>query len=130
LVAWSLFFVEGWRQRERVLAVRWGTYRVNTVSRKRTQFKGTATVKDPLTGEATRAQPWWLKDVRAITSLPVILFFGTILSLLISAIFTLEVILNEVYRGPGKQYLSLLPTVLFAGLVPQVGPSISANAIA
>lgn len=29
-------------------------------------------------------------------------------------------IINEVYDGPGKRYLSLLPTVLFAGIVPQV----------
>jgi len=35
-------------------------------------------------------------------------------------IFTSEVLINEVYTGPGKKYLSLLPTVAFAGIVPQV----------
>lgn len=30
------------------------------------------------------------------------------------------VIINEVYNGPGKQFLALVPTMLFAVIVPQV----------
>lgn len=32
----------------------------------------------------------------------------------------LLVIIGEVYDGPGKQFISLLPLVGYAGLVPQV----------
>jgi hypothetical protein len=30
------------------------------------------------------------------------------------------VLINEVYKGPGKQLLSLVPLVFFAGFIPQV----------
>lgn len=34
--------------------------------------------------------------------------------------FFSSVIINEVYSGPGKQFISLLPLVGYAGVVPQV----------
>jgi anoctamin-10 len=120
LVAWSLLFVEGWRYREEILAVRWGTKNANAMGRRRAQFKGDRLTEDSVTGRRKRAQIWWKKESRILSTIPIIVAFGAGLSLLITSIFFTEVMINEVYSGKGKQYLSLLPTVLFAGLVPRV----------
>lgn len=34
--------------------------------------------------------------------------------------YSIDTVVGEVYAGPGKMFLALIPTVLFAGLVPQV----------
>jgi anoctamin-10 len=38
----------------------------------------------------------------------------------ITSVYSIDTVVGEVYAGPGKMFLALIPTVLFAGLVPQV----------
>lgn len=70
-----------------------------------------------------------MREARLLSSVPVLLFFAAFLVAVITAIFTVEVLINEVYEGTGQRFLSLLPTILFAGLVPQVCSCISTSRV-
>jgi anoctamin-10 len=109
IVLWSLGFVEWWRTRERILSVQWGSHGSSRVGKCRTQFRPERLEQDPVTGEEARVFPWWKREIRIATSLPALVGFSAGLSLLISAIYFAEVLINEVYDGPGKQYLVRMP---------------------
>ena len=112
--------------------MRWGVKGCRAVGRRRADFRADVTFEDPATGEKLPSYTWWRRDARVLANVPVLLGFAAGLGLLITTIFTIETvrsaalleltrqIINEVYDGPGKRYLALLPTILFAGIVPQV----------
>lgn len=115
LAIWSVVFVEAWSIRERQLAVRWGCLHCDRSAPRLASFTPD--------GKAYDGQPeytWWKRDSRILTSLPALLLFAAVLACLLSLIYTTEVFIEEAYTGPGKAVLSYLPTVLYAGLVPQV----------
>ncbi|KAI5477477.1 Calcium-activated chloride channel family protein [Pseudohyphozyma bogoriensis] len=120
VVAWSVIFVESWRIKEKEIAVEWGTYRIDQVESERTEFVGSHHITDPVTGEEKDVFAWWRITLRQLAALPVLLVFAAFLAGLISVIYAIETIVGEVYDGPGKRYLTLIPTVLFAGVVPQI----------
>lgn len=90
LLLWSITFVEWWRIKQRQLSVRWGTKGSFRVEKRRAQYV-------PLS--------WWRKDVRALASLPVILFFASVLAVLLTAIFVFEAFVTHLYTGPGHKLI-------------------------
>jgi len=104
LVLWSITFVEWWRIKQRVLAVRWGTRGSFRVEKRRANYKAIA---------------WWRRDLRIMTSIPVILFFAAILAVLLTGIFVFEAFITQLYNGPGQGFIGFSPTILFMALVPR-----------
>ena len=90
LLVWSIVFVEWWRIRQRQLSVRWGTKGSFRVEKRRAQYV-------PLS--------WWRNDLRVIASLPVILFFASVLAVLLTGIFVFEAFVTQLYTGPGHQLI-------------------------
>ncbi|GAA5907782.1 hypothetical protein JCM6882_004555 [Rhodosporidiobolus microsporus] len=119
-VGWSVLFLEQWRLRERAIAVTWGTHGLERVEKHRPGFKGEGKEVDPVTG--TTREKWRFRKTltRGLASLPAYAAFVAILGALISGIYVVETLLGEVYEGPGKMFLTLIPTCLFVVLVPQV----------
>lgn len=128
LVLYSVSFVEYWRISERKLSVRWGTRGSFRVERRRAQFE------DIVGGGKF---PWWKRDLRILSSLPVILLFAVALAALLTAIFVFEAFVTQLYTGPGHKYIvsgpvsveelltqirlqSFSPTILFVLLVPRL----------
>ncbi|KAH9921713.1 DUF590-domain-containing protein [Epithele typhae] len=105
LLLWSLVFVEGWRIQQRKLSVRWGTKGSFRVEKRRAQHHNLS---------------WWQKDLRALASLPVMLFFASVLVLILTGIFIFEAFVTHLYNGPGHQLIGVSPTIIFAALVPQI----------
>ncbi|KZP13192.1 DUF590-domain-containing protein, partial [Athelia psychrophila] len=107
LVLWSVTFVEYWRIRERILALRWGTSGALKVERFRAHY--------------TPGFPWWKKELRVLASVPVTLLFTGILAALMTGIFMLEAFVSMLYTGPAHMVLQTLsPAILFTLLVPRV----------
>ncbi|THH17844.1 hypothetical protein EW146_g3059 [Bondarzewia mesenterica] len=104
LFLWSVVFVEWWRVRERVFAVRWGTQGSFRVERRRPQF--------------IEGIPWWKRELRMLASVPVMLVFAGILFALLTGIFVFEAFVTTLYTGPGHEYISFIPTVLFIAVIP------------
>ncbi|GAA96390.1 hypothetical protein E5Q_03057 [Mixia osmundae IAM 14324] len=121
LILWAIIFVEGWTMREKVLSVRWQTHALSTKGgRRRAQFKPATLRTSPVTGLQEPFFPWYNREGRILATVPALAVFSALLSGLICIIYTAEVLINEVYDGPGKKAFSLIPTIAFAGLVPQV----------
>jgi len=117
LMAWSVTFVEWWSIRERILSIRWGTKGSANVERRRPEYvarvrKGDSDDEDDF--------PWWIREFRVIASIPVILVFAAIMAALLFGVFILEAFVAQMYTGPGKEYITLAPTILLVALVPQL----------
>ncbi|KAG0151035.1 hypothetical protein CROQUDRAFT_651552 [Cronartium quercuum f. sp. fusiforme G11] len=120
LILWSLVVVEMWTVKERLLAIRWNSLSCHKVEKWRVQFKPERIVKNVVTNEPMGYFPWWKREARMMVTAPVLILFAIGLTALITAITAIELIVGEVYNGPFKQVMSLLPTVLFAAFVPQL----------
>ncbi len=101
LLLWSITFVEWWRIKQRQLSVRWGTKGSFRVEKRRAQYV-------PL--------PWWRKDLRALASLPVILFFASVLAVLLTGIFVFEAFVTHLYTGPGHKLIVSHSSLLLVSL--------------
>ncbi|KAF8962021.1 calcium-activated chloride channel-domain-containing protein [Flammula alnicola] len=106
LSLWSIVFVEWWRIHERKLSLRFGTRGSFKVEKRRAQYKP--------------GLSWWVKELRVLASVPVIVFFAGILSAILTGIFVFEAFVTELYQGPGKQLITFSPTLLFVIFVPRV----------
>ncbi|BGP13520.1 hypothetical protein JCM10213_005366 [Rhodosporidiobolus nylandii] len=119
-VGWSILFIETWRLRERAIAVQWGCSGLVRVEGERPGFKGEGKEVDPVTGVTREKWPFRRTLTRGLASLPAYGLFVALLGAMVAAIYVVETLLGEVYDGPGKKFLTLIPTVLFVTLVPQV----------
>ncbi|KAJ8292595.1 hypothetical protein OF846_004358 [Rhodotorula toruloides] len=119
-VGWSVVFIETWRLREKAIAVQWGTYRYERVEIERLGFRGEGKEVDPVSGITREKWSFRRTLTRSLASLPAYFAFIGFLGTIISAIYVVETLVSEVYSGPFKKFLTLIPTVLFVTLVPQV----------
>ena len=91
LSIWSITFVEWWRIHERILSLRFGTRGSFRVEKRRVQYKP--------------GMSWWVRELRVLASIPIIILFGGLLSALLTMIFVFEAFVTELYQGPGKQLI-------------------------
>ena len=96
IAIWSIFFVEWWRVRERILSLRFGTRGSFKVEKRRFQYKA--------------GMSWWVRELRVLASVPVILLFAGILGAILTGIFVFEAFVTELYTGPGEQLIVSLFT--------------------
>ncbi|GAA5869381.1 hypothetical protein JCM16303_000449 [Sporobolomyces ruberrimus] len=117
---WSLLMVESWRLRERALSVHWGSYNIQRVEVQRAGFRGDGLEVDPVTGVTHEKWRFRKTLTRSLAALPAYFAFVGILAAIICTIYVIETVLGEVYNGPGKKIFTMIPTVLFVSIVPQV----------
>ena len=91
LSIWAITFVEWWRIHERILSLRFGTRGSFRVEKRRIQYKA--------------GMSWWVRELRVIASVPVIVLFAGVLSAILTAIFVFEAFVTQLYEGPGKQLI-------------------------
>ncbi|KAK5998633.1 hypothetical protein PT974_01014 [Cladobotryum mycophilum] len=101
---WSAVFFEYWKQKEVDLAVSWGVRGVSNIQHPRPEFRWEFEAEDAATGE----------PVKIPFAFACVLVLGGV----VVTCNSLEIFINEVYVGPGKQYLTFLPTVLLSVLTP------------
>lgn len=115
---WSIIFVEWWRKQEVDLAVRWGVRGCAKIQTKRAAFKADGIVEDAITGERVPVFSSWKRLARQSLQIPFALLACGLLATFIAGVFGIEILIVEVYNGPGKNVLSFLPTVLLSIFVP------------
>lgn len=120
LTLWSITFLETWKVKEKLLAIKWNSFNCHKVEKKRVEFIPEKVVKHFVTNEPVGYFPWWKREARKFVTIPVFVLFGIGISALITVITAIELVIAEVYTGPFKKGLALLPTVLFAASVPQL----------
>lgn len=115
---WSVIFVEYWKHKEEDLAIRWGVKGVSNIETHRPEFVPSQVTQDPVTGEKEATFSVTTRLQRQLLQVPFALAAALILGTIIATCFGTEVFINEVYKGPFKQYLSFLPTVLITTALP------------
>ncbi|KAL1846692.1 hypothetical protein VTK73DRAFT_221 [Phialemonium thermophilum] len=115
---WSVVFFEHWKLKEADLAVQWGVRGVSKIQLPRPQFVADGEKQDPVTGETVKVYSPFKRLARQLLQVPFALVCVLILGGLIASCFAIEIFLSEIYDGPFKQYLTLLPTVLLTVLIP------------
>ncbi|CCG83001.1 Putative uncharacterized protein [Taphrina deformans PYCC 5710] len=84
---------------------------------RRAAFVGSKTSKDPVTGQAVPVFNPMSRLSREVLTIPFGILAGAILAVVLTAIFSVEVFIGEVYDGPLKSILTFTPTILFSVLV-------------
>ena len=120
VVLWAIAFVEYWHIRERMLAVRWGMTGVSSVSERNSHFTPRTKSLSPITGMEEEVFENWRHDVRSLLCVPVTILFLVFLVSTMAAIFLFQVVVDEVYDGPAKSFVALIPTILFSTCIPLI----------
>ncbi|KAK8844765.1 hypothetical protein IAR55_006615 [Kwoniella newhampshirensis] len=126
LSIYATAFVAIWRIKERKLAVRWGTHGCESVAVGRLRPEYVANMGWDKEGDGTSAVDAvqagndLKRDTKVAISVPVIAACGVGLGVVLMGIFVLEAFVGQVYDGVGKEVVPLIPTALFAIVVPQI----------
>lgn len=102
---WSVVFFEYWKQKEIDLAVQWGVRGVSSIQHPRPEFKWHFEKEDAITGEPVKVYPPFKRLQTQLLQIPFALACVSVLGGLVVTCNSLEIFINEVYDGPGKQYL-------------------------
>lgn len=104
---WSIAFYLNWKLTQSKLAKKWGL------------SKNIHKLERPTSVENLN-EPSYKILLKELGFIPTALVFVCILVLCQFFCFTVEIFLNEIYDGPLKPYLSLVPTILLSLMVPVV----------
>jgi anoctamin-10 len=102
---WSVIFFEYWKQKEVDLAVQWGVRGVSNIQHSRPQFQWEYEAEDIVTGEPVKIYSPFKRLRTQLLQIPFALACIVVLGGLVVTCNSLEVFINEVYSGGGKQYL-------------------------
>ncbi|WVQ64321.1 uncharacterized protein L199_002483 [Kwoniella botswanensis] len=126
LSIYSTTFVAIWRIKERKLAIKWGTRGCESVAVGRLRPEYVANLgldkrenkEDAV--DLVQAGNDIKRDIKVTASIPIIIACGVGLGVVLLGIFMLEAFVGQAYDGFGKEVVPLLPTALFAIIVPQI----------
>ncbi|ORX95276.1 DUF590-domain-containing protein [Basidiobolus meristosporus CBS 931.73] len=118
VVGWGVVFIELWKRRERELSIWWNVRNCSKVEKRRAAYIPSSTATNRVTGETVYFTPIWESWMKRTITIPVIIFGGLLFSLVVGAVFAVEVFLNEFYQGPYHEYLSLFPVILYSASIP------------
>ena len=102
---WSVVFLEYWKKKEVDLAVQWGVRGVSAIQLPRSQFKWDYEAEDQVTGEPVKVYPFKKRFRTQLLQVPFAMACIVVLGSLVIVANSLEIFINQVYDGPGKQYL-------------------------
>jgi anoctamin-10 len=102
---WSVIFFEYWKRKETDLAISWGVRGVSKIQHQRPEFQWDFEAADLTTGEPVKVYPFTKRLQTQLLQIPFALACVVILGGLVATVNSLEIFINEVYGGPGKQYL-------------------------
>ncbi|CAK7896508.1 hypothetical protein CAAN1_17S02652 [[Candida] anglica] len=117
-LVWGVLFITLWNRRERYLTNFWGVQNCHKVEE---HLIEAAKLNEKKEGEATETlngNSDGIRFLKQVAFVPVALVFTAVLVSYQLGCFVLEIFLSEIYDGPGKVFLTLLPTVLISVFVP------------
>jgi hypothetical protein len=115
---WAIAFLNSWRQRERFLGIQWNIKGAEQLQQRNPEFHGESFEEDPITGKKV---PYSSPGKRTLKQIAFIPFGFLALLALVSyqvLCFTIEIFLTELYQGPLKPIMGLVPTILVVVVVP------------
>ncbi|SZF05317.1 unnamed protein product [Blumeria hordei] len=115
---WCICFVEYWKKQQKNLATQWEVNGISRIHQQRSEFKHESVLNDPITGENINVYSPIKRLFRQLLQIPFVIAATVTLGSMIAFGFAIEIFLSEIYNGPFKGYLVLLPTVILAVVMP------------
>ncbi|CAN6617983.1 hypothetical protein TRVA0_007S01112 [Trichomonascus vanleenenianus] len=115
---WGLCFIEAWKRRQDQLALRWVNKGYPLIETRRVSFHGDVKITDAVTGSVRPYSSKWRRLGKQLAFVPIALGTASVLSLFLALVFVIEIFLVQVYEGPLKSILSLVPTGLVVAGTP------------
>ncbi|EPX72305.1 membrane transporter [Schizosaccharomyces octosporus yFS286] len=111
---WGICFIQFWKYKESQLSRRWATNHSEYYEKSREEFHPSSIEVNNTSGTLQSSYPHWKMVLRSlITTAPLFIISGIVLLILISIAFGFDVTLTEVYSGPFKPLVALLPALIF-----------------
>ncbi|CAH2354439.1 hypothetical protein CLIB1423_16S02696 [[Candida] railenensis] len=107
---WGILFISFWNRREKYLSNSWGVENSSLVEKN--------ILKSSISTIPTLSNADGIRFLKQFAFVPIALLFVATLVTYQLGCFVLEIFLSEIYDGPGKSLLTLLPTVLISVFVP------------
>lgn len=118
-LVWGLIFICGWEKPQSYLASFYGLENCHQID---TYYGELATINRNFETKSTFKHDKKFDDssrfVKQLWFIPIGLFFTLVLVSYQLTCFVTEIFLSEIYNGPGKSVLTLLPTVMISVFVP------------
>lgn len=114
---WAICFSSLWERRQGQLAFRWDVRNCSKVEHERAAHRASESGIAATSKRDSALYGGLRRLTRESLVVPFTLLAGSVLAVVLTAIFAIEVFLGEVYEGPFKSILTFTPTVLFSVLV-------------
>ncbi|ODV77505.1 uncharacterized protein CANTADRAFT_55556, partial [Suhomyces tanzawaensis NRRL Y-17324] len=111
-LVWGTLFITLWNRKEQYLVNFWGVQNSHLVEENNAKLARLNKTSN------AKADTGASRFVKQLSFIPVALGFTAVLVAYQLSCFVLEIFLSEIYDGPGKIFLTLLPTVLISVFVP------------
>lgn len=113
-LVWGLLFITLWRARQQQLVLEWGIQHCHRVDEHQQQLARINAGRPAAEVQGFDAR----RFIKQLAFTPIALGFTAILVLYQLLCFAIEIFLTDVYDGPFKLVLTLLPTVMIVGFIP------------
>lgn len=117
-IIWGVVFLQAWKRKESSLAYEWGAKGSSILETPRALFIAEEFTTDSVTGEKKGYYPKWKRGLKQLASIPLALGAIVVVVILQMLSFSLEILINQLYHGPFKSYLALLPTLVLVAVIP------------
>ncbi|GMM32692.1 Ist2 protein [Saccharomycopsis crataegensis] len=121
---WSIFFIQAWYNKEKNYSLKWNNRNVDSSSVSQVSnldFKPSTTVVNYASFgnlKNFKYYPSYKRYLKKVTFVPIIILFAAILITWQLICFFVEIFITELYDGPLKSILALVPTVMLSVFVP------------
>lgn len=117
-LVWGVFFIGFWERRQRYLANCWGVQNSHLVDEHNAELAQINKLFESKSSYLHKDNSDAYRFIRQMLFIPVAAIFAAVLVLYQLLCFTIEIFLTDVYDGPGKSFLTLIPTILISVFVP------------
>ncbi len=116
-LVWGVLYVQFWKAKETALAHRWGVNGSSALEVKRSEFQSESEIKDPITFKQVPYSSIVKRSLKIAVTVPIAITIASVLMGGQLAIFSLEIFIKEVYNGPLKPIVALIPTIALTVVV-------------
>ncbi|EMG45560.1 hypothetical protein G210_4255, partial [Candida maltosa Xu316] len=117
-LVWGIFFLTSWRKREQHLVNVWGVQNCHLIEDHNLELAEINEKYEPKSTYFHSNNSDGIRFVKQLAFIPIALGFTAVLVSYQLACFCIEIFLTDIYNGPGKSLLTLLPTILISVFVP------------
>lgn len=115
---WGTLFLAFWHRKQQYLVNLWGVQNSHLVEEHSLELAEINEKYEAQSGYLHKNNAEGFRFVKQLLFIPIALGFAAVLISYQLGCFFIEIFLTDLYDGPGKSYLTLLPTILISVFVP------------